>query len=441
MSAAKDNGVLSIRYIPLAQAKPWDRNPKAHDLSLLIRSIQEHGFRDAPIFDETLGAIVAGNGRIEALTRMHDTGLEAPLGVRVTKKGEWEVPIQFGISSDSVAQAEAFGVDHNNLVFGKLTDRDRKVIEKAWNPRALRALAEELTTAGHQPLSVDIGVFGRLKDLGVDPDEALINKDEEDEPDVYGGEQWEAAMRPDEIYVLRNDAVFRSENEFGIPDLREDRLADVDVLPHQVFPGYPFKLNSGKGTMAVWGSFKQDNQMLNGAVLGFYIEDEHFLEAWDDATSYVEKLRRIKWGAVVAPDFSTWGYDPLVLRLFSIYRSRWCGRFWQEAGFNVIPSIQWWGGDRKSLSLAALGIPKGAPVLSMQVRTTAKEVHRKEMIDEILPFIAEEMKPKACILYGGLDNEAWLKPHLPSGVEWALLYSYASTRRAARKAIGKAEKA
>jgi hypothetical protein len=53
---------LEIRYVPIAEAVPWDRNPKRDDIGSLVQSIQRYGFRDAPIFDSTLGAIAAGNG-------------------------------------------------------------------------------------------------------------------------------------------------------------------------------------------------------------------------------------------------------------------------------------------------------------------------------------------------------------------------------------------
>ena len=55
--------VLHIRYVGVDTARKWERNPKQHDLDGIVLSILKHGFRDAPIYDETLNAISAGNGR------------------------------------------------------------------------------------------------------------------------------------------------------------------------------------------------------------------------------------------------------------------------------------------------------------------------------------------------------------------------------------------
>jgi hypothetical protein len=106
---------LELRYVPLSQARRWDENPKLHRLDALVRSIETHGFGDPPKFDSTLGALVYGNGRTEALERMQAAGAEPPRGVGVTGDGEWAVPVIFGVDAASRAAAVAFAVDHNNL--------------------------------------------------------------------------------------------------------------------------------------------------------------------------------------------------------------------------------------------------------------------------------------------------------------------------------------
>ena len=106
---------LELRYIPLVQATKWDDNPKKHALDALVVSIETHGFGDPPKFDATLGALVYGNGRTEALERMRLAGKEPPRGVAVLEDGGWAVPVIFGVDAESRAAAVAFAIDHNNL--------------------------------------------------------------------------------------------------------------------------------------------------------------------------------------------------------------------------------------------------------------------------------------------------------------------------------------
>ena len=106
---------VRIEYVPISESRFWDRNPKKHDIGAIIASIRQHGFRDPPTFDRTLGAIVEGNGRTEALLVMKSNGDEAPRGVDVREDGEWLMPMNHGLDSATDVQAEAYGVDHNAI--------------------------------------------------------------------------------------------------------------------------------------------------------------------------------------------------------------------------------------------------------------------------------------------------------------------------------------
>jgi hypothetical protein len=147
---------LELRYIPLAQARRWDENPKRHDLDALVRSIETHGFGDPPKFDSTLGALVYGNGRTEALERMRQAGDEPPRGIGVTEDGDWAVPVIFGVDAESRAAAVAFAIDHNNLTLlgGGLSAED---LLQIWDEEALQRVLGEVPDAGALLASLDAG--------------------------------------------------------------------------------------------------------------------------------------------------------------------------------------------------------------------------------------------------------------------------------------------
>lgn len=107
-----------LRYVPLETVRRWDRNPKRHELDDLKESFRRHGFRGAIEFDGTLEAVVAGNGRDEALEQMRDAGEDPPRWIPKDKKGRWLIPVIFGIDADSRDAAEQYGVDANSLTLG-----------------------------------------------------------------------------------------------------------------------------------------------------------------------------------------------------------------------------------------------------------------------------------------------------------------------------------
>lgn len=136
--------LLEQRYVPLSQVVLWDRNPKRHDIGALVQAIRRYGFRDAVAYDAALGALVYGNGRAEALMWMKAQGEKPPRGVGVNADGEWCMPVAFGVDAESKAQAEAFGVDHNNLTLagGDYTAADMARLWDADYTDLLEVLAE-----------------------------------------------------------------------------------------------------------------------------------------------------------------------------------------------------------------------------------------------------------------------------------------------------------
>lgn len=138
---------LELRYVPLAQARRWDANPKKHDLDALVRSIETHGYGDPAKYDATLGALIYGNGRTEALERMRAAGKEPPRGIGLLEGGEWAVPVIFGIDAESRAAAVAFAIDHNNttLLGGNLGLEELLGI---WDEEGLQRVLADTPDAG-----------------------------------------------------------------------------------------------------------------------------------------------------------------------------------------------------------------------------------------------------------------------------------------------------
>lgn len=166
---------LTLEYIPLAQARRWDENPKRHDVDALMCSIETHGFGDPSKYDAALDALVYGNGRTEALERMRSEGKEPPRGIGVTEDGDWAVPVIFGVDAESRAAAVAFAIDHNNLTLlgGGLSVED---LLQIWDEEGLQQVLTDVPDAGSLLASLDAADVDALL---TGPDFEPVSEDEQ----------------------------------------------------------------------------------------------------------------------------------------------------------------------------------------------------------------------------------------------------------------------
>lgn len=165
------------------------------------------------------------------------------------------------------------------------------------------------------------------------------------------------------VFALQEGVLFPSSNTWGIPDLVPGKCSDQ--LPLEVYGRQ--EITDPKNTLFVHGTASFPDEA-RGGVLAFYVDDWRFERLWTDAVSVADEFRLFGWGSLVSPDFSVWRDDPTAVQLWNIYRSRWVARYWQEAGFQVIPSLNW--SDERSYEFAHLGIPENLPIVSVQCRTT-----------------------------------------------------------------------
>ena len=154
----------------------WRDNPKRHDMQQLVQSVGRYGFqapakfdaklhrRGQGIDDDPLGAIKAGNGRIEAVAWMESQGQDLPRGCAVNKAGEWVMPLLVGTDARSGAVAQAYAVDDNNLTLAG-GDFDGFDMARLWGPE----YTELLSGLNELPVSVDAEMLSLLS-VAFNPD-------------------------------------------------------------------------------------------------------------------------------------------------------------------------------------------------------------------------------------------------------------------------------
>lgn len=224
-----------------------------------------------------------------------------------------------------------------------------------------------------------------LKDLGID----LKGLD-----DV--GEELKENFLTEEPQIEKYDenVFFPSKNDFDIPVLREDRIYTGSI--DDVCFGKDDNLDKNKTYLVIFGncniSMKAPNQ-----VIGFFVDDYRFEQVWANAVKVLKDFKKIKPKALMAPNFSLWVDEPLPFQIMAWYKTQWCARFWQEAGFDIIPTLNW-GGER-SYQFCFLGIPKGCPLVAVQCRNIRTKQEKSRFLQGLLKA-KEVIDFKRCIVYG-----------------------------------------
>jgi len=147
----------------------------------------------------------------------------------------------------------------------------------------------------------------------------------------------------------------------------------------------------------------------HNALCHFFLHDDRFEAVWNRPTVATEVVRRYR--AVLTPDFSLYRDMPLAAQVWNTYRTRWIGRFWQEQGLLVIPTVRW--SRRASYRFCFEGISTG------QVLATGtpdmREATTRRLFEQGLVEMFERLKPKGLILFGRPPKELGLRKMVPKG--------------------------
>lgn len=133
---------------------------------------------------------------------------------------------------------------------------------------------------------------------------------------------------------------YESSNEWGIPDMLPCHIDNLKDIPLQ---GFNFALTD-------------KNPASKG--VHFFLHDYQFERVWQRPQRYADFLRKFEF--CLSPDFSPYIDMPFALKLYNVYRNRWCGRFWQEQGIKVIPTFT--VGDINDITMYCAGIPKHSTI-------------------------------------------------------------------------------
>ena len=90
---------------------------------------------------------------------------------------------------------------------------------------------------------------------------------------------------------------------------------------------------------------------------------------------------------------------PKAIQLFNVFRSRWCGAYWQSQGLTVIPNVSW--GDSSTFEFCFDGIEEGSIVAVGTIGCKRSKLAFMRGYNEML----KRIKPSAIICFGSPFSE------------------------------------
>ena len=236
-----------------------------------------------------------------------------------------------------------------NLALNKITGR--------WDSKLLNGLLQDLNTnsfdltlTGFEPKVLDLGIRGDARNTQEKLVEGILNLEK---------------------------AQYSGIGEYDIPEI----LPVYDLPDIREWIGFNYVLSDSDP---------------RGKAVHFFLDDYQFERVWNNPDKYIDKLKQ--YVCVASPDFSPYGDMPICLQIYNHYRKHWVGRYFQENGITVIPTIRS-STDKRSLSWYLDGEPEESIVLISSMWATTSEEMEKAFVKEY-NTMKRKLKPKKVFIYG-----------------------------------------
>jgi hypothetical protein len=190
--------------------------------------------------------------------------------------------------------------------------------------------------------------------------------------------RWQS--KPGRFDALHAGRLFPSDNDWGILTLRHTAAGRV---PAWLVP-YRQRIRA--------------NEPLDDGAGHFFLDDYRFETVWSRPVKALEALAPYR--TLLSPDFSHYRDWPLMLQLWNTYRNRWCGRFWQDQGFTVIPTVSWSTAD--SYDFCFLGLPRRSLVAVSAVGVDLNSPLDYQLFVDGFSEMVRRLEPQVVLSYGRL---------------------------------------
>jgi len=427
---SEDIGDLVLEYRDprelKANEKNWRQHPRRQRQAYQALKARV-GWAGACLYNTRTGRLVDGHMRVD----------------EAIKTGEATVPTLVGSWTEEqenllLAQLDPIGslAVTNNEALASLTSANQKALSDLSNDndrrlaqlnQDLQALTEQESAAPFIPQSTPI----------------RKPKEKEEEPVKTVPDENDTAYVPPEDdrdivrEIIHDDVRFPSTDTrliplpLQIPDLLPEFIATVDMLPHQTFNRSRNQDTTDPKTYYCISAVPYPDDR-EGGTLGFFSEDYRFEHVWNFSANFLRELMDGDWQCVVTPDFSSFDIAPFPEKLWALYRSRWCGRYWQGMSMYIIPCIQYMqvGDADMTIPLSIETLPTPCKTIALQTRSLTDY----KGLANIINYAVEHKGVEGVLIYGGATKKKYLHGYITNQAEIVYIPDFMTDRKRVLKA-------
>ena len=235
------------------------------------------------------------------------------------------------------------------------------------------------------------------------------------------------------VASLDNNVIFSSGIDYEIPELMDDMILAEPPKKLDIWAGHELDLPRQEANPDMWwlGLWHSGMMKVNWSqvIPCFYTEDFHFDPVFYDPAKNTKKILNLGISVSMMPNYSVNPGWPVATWIWSLYRSFYIGRYFQEAGITVIPDLMF-GGDDEVLDISLQGIPKGAGTCGLQLQNIRGDKDKVRFSARMLDESYKRIGFKHLIVYGHNDADDVLdRASLPSSVGVVRIKNRTARRR------------
>lgn len=389
-------GIYKLEWVDASTLCDNPNNWRVHPAEqhrALQASLAMNGWAGALLYNETTGRLIDGHLRKELATRSNK-----PVPVLF---GRWteEQERNLLLTLDPIAAM----AESNHEIFSRLSSAAREEMERVkerYQDLPIDDLSDVVDAMESLSSSADDVGCKSLLDAGRSISEYWKQPDTSkpypygDEPDPVASK---AASLP-EIWMFE-----MGKCPYDIPQLMPGHL--LASCPTPIRTWTPACKNKHDYTgYYLWCCTSNDLPSLSNCVVCCHSEDSALEYIWSDNKTYAAYYLQRGAYAVISPEFSVIDHTPQAVSIYNIYRNRWLGRYFQECGIPVIPSVPH-PSKQAGPELVCAGIPHSPPCISMQVRVVDRSLKSQASfaagIRVGIVKVINYLKPDSLIIYGG----------------------------------------